>query len=386
MAGVFDRMIGRVRIELSGAWVEGLINAAAREGIELWDVERKDGCTLCMSIYEPDLERMEQLAEKAMCNIEKAELWGGSKDRARLKRRSGLAAMLLICLLGLWISSFFVWLIDVQGNEKLSRAQVLRALADCGVDLGTARWSIDQDMVRSQMLLALPELAWMTVNVNGSKAVALVVERIARPEIYAESGPADLVAGCDAVIRRMNVEQGRAVVAPGSAVLEGELLVSGTMDSLVGGSRYLRSKGEVIADTWQELSAIAPADHAIKLPNSLSRQRFALKIGKKRIDLCFHSRKTIDGCDIIIHEYDLGAEGLFALPVRIVREELRGYSQVQGGSPKPEEMRSLLEGYSQLHGRGRLLSRSFSQGESNGRYVLTMRSHCLEDIAKTCPR
>ena len=36
----------------------------------------------------------------------------------------------------------------------------------------------------------------------------------------------------------------------------------------------------------------------------------------------------------------------------------------------------LLEGMD-----GEVLSRSFSEGESGGLYVLTLRSHCLEDIA-----
>ena len=163
-------------------------------------------------------------------------------------------------------------------------------------------------------------------------------------------------------------------------MLEGELLVSGLMDSLSSGSKFVRAKAKVMADTWHELSAVCPAEEEVKEPGFLSRSRFALVFGKRRINLYFDSGKAIDGCDKIIHEYKLGVEGLFALPVTLVREELIPYeTELQPAYDRDAMARQLekqlLEGMD-----GEVLSRSFSEGESGGLYVLTLRSHCLEDI------
>ena len=381
MGRIYEKLRGRLRVEVCGAYVEGLLNAAALEAVELWEIECVDDHTLRLNIYEPDFPRFRALAEKCMCELKVLSARGGSRDRKLIKRRWGLLAFLAVSALLLLVSSLFVWEIEVVGNEKLSRGQVLRALSRSGVDLGTYRYSVSADLVRSSMMRQLPELGWMTVNINGSRAVAVIVERQEKPEIYAQSDPADIVAAETGIIKRMSVENGKPAVKQGDSVLEGELLVSGLMDSLSSGSKFVRAKAKVMADTWHELSAVCPAEEEVKEPGFLSRSRFALVFGKRRINLYFDSGKAIDGCDKIIHEYKLGVEGLFALPVTLVREELIPYeTELQPAYDRDAMARQLekqlLEGMD-----GEVLSRSFSEGESGGLYVLTLRSHCLEDIA-----
>lgn len=381
MGRIYEKLRGRLRVEVCGAYVEGLLNAAALEAVELWEIECVDDYTLHLNIYEPDFPRFRALAEKCMCELKVLSARGGSRDRKLIKRRWGLLAFLAVSALLLLVSSLFVWEIEVVGNEKLSRGQVLRALSRSGVDLGTYRYSVSADLVRSSMMQQLPELGWMTVNINGSRAVAVIVERQEKPEIYAQSDPADIVAAETGIIKRMSVENGKPAVKQGDSVLEGELLVSGLMDSLSSGSKFVRAKAKVMADTWHELSAVCPAEEEVKEPGFLSRSRFALVFGKRRINLYFDSGKAIDGCDKIIHEYKLGVEGLFALPVTLVREELIPYeTELQPAYDRDAMARQLekqlLEGMD-----GEVLSRNFSEGESGGLYVLTLRSHCLEDIA-----
>ena len=381
MGRIYEKLRGRLRVEVCGAYVEGLLNAAALEAVELWEIECVDDYTLHLNIYEPDFPRFRALAEKCMCELKVLSARGGSRDRKLIKRRWGLLAFLAVSALLLLVSSLFVWEIEVVGNEKLSRGQVLRALSRSGVDLGTYRYSVSADLVRSSMMRQLPELGWMTVNINGSRAVAVIVERQEKPEIYAQSDPADIVAAETGIIKRMSVENGKPAVKQGDSVLEGELLVSGLMDSLSSGSKFVRAKAKVMADTWHELSAVCPAEEEVKEPGFLSRSRFALVFGKRRINLYFDSGKAIDGCDKIIHEYKLGVEGLFALPVTLVREELIPYeTELQPAYDRDAMARQLekqlLEGMD-----GEVLSRNFSEGESGGLYVLTLRSHCLEDIA-----
>lgn len=381
MGKIYEKLRGRLRLEVSGAYVEGLLNAAALEALELWDIECVDGYTLRLNIYEPDYPRLQALSEKCMCQLKILSARGGSRDRRLIKRRWGLLAFLMAGALLLFASSLFVWEIDVVGNEKLSRGQILRALSRCGVDCGSYRYSISADLVRSQMMQQLPELGWMTVNINGSRAVAVIVERQEKPEIYAQSDPADIVAAESGIIKRMSVENGKPVVSKGASVLEGELLVSGVMDSLSNGSKFVRAKAKVLADTWHELSAVCPTEEEVKEPGLLSRSRFALVFGKSRINLYFDSGKAIDGCDKIIHEYKLGVEGLFVLPVTLVREELIPYDTELQPAYDSSAMARQLEKQLLEEVEGEVLSQSFSEGESGGLYVLTLRSHCLEDIA-----
>ena len=381
MGRIYEKLRGKLRIEVCGAYVEGLLNAAALEAVELWDIECVDCYTLRMNVYEPDYLRLQALAEKCMCEVKTISARGGSRDRKLIKRRLPLLAFLLLSALLLFASSLFVWEIEVVGNERLSRGQVLRALSRSGVDLGTYRYSVSADLVRSSMMQQLPELGWMTVNISGSRAVAVIVERQEKPEIYAQSDPADIVASKTGIIQNISVENGKLVVSRGQSVLEGELLVSGVMDSLTNGSKFVRAKAKVTAETWHELSAVCPAEEEVKEPGILSRNRFAVVFGKRRINLYFDSGKAIDECDKIIHEYKVGVDGLFALPVTIVREELIPYDTELMPAYDRQAMAGQLEEELLENVEGEVLSQSFSEGESGGLYVLTLRSHCLEDIA-----
>ena len=273
MGRIYEKLKGRLDVEVCGAYVEGLLNAAALSAIALWDVRCVDECTVRLRMYETDYPALAALSEKCMCELKPIGLSGGSRDRKLLRRRVWLLVFLLLMGLLLFVSSLFIWEIEVVGNEQLTDGQVLRALSRCGVDSGTCRYSVSADLVRSQMLRELPELAWMTVNINGSRAVAVVMERQEKPEIYAESAPADIVAARTGIVRRLSVENGRPVVHGGQSVLAGETLVSAGMDSLSNGSKYVRAKAQVLADTWRELSAVCPAREEVKQSDLISRSR-----------------------------------------------------------------------------------------------------------------
>jgi similar to stage IV sporulation protein len=382
MSKIYEKLRGSLRIELCGAYVEDLLNAAALSAIELWRIECIDSCTVNLSLYEPDYPELQALAEKCGCQVKIISSKGGSRDKRLLRRRAWLLAFTAVVAALLYVSSLFVWEIDVVGNEQLSRGQVLRALSSCGVDIGSYRPSISPDLVRSAMLQQLPELAWMTVNVSGSRAVVVIVEREPKPEIYSESEPADIVASQTGIISRISVENGKTVKYKGQSVLEGEILVSGVMDSLSNGSKYVRAKAQVMADTWYEITAICPAQEEIKTPKAIGYNRFAIIFGKTRINLYFNSGKAIDECDKIIHKYRLGVDGLFALPVTLVREELRGYDTQLQAAYYTEQMEQQLSKILSDRINGEILSQSFTAAQTDELYTVTMRSRCLEDIAK----
>jgi len=288
-----------------------------------------------------------------------------------------LGAIILLLLL----SSLFIWRIDIYGNNYLSKGEILRALAECGVSSGTFRFKLIPDLVRSKMICLMPEIGWMTVNVSGSRAVVLISERQEKPEIYNESECCGIEAGKDGIIKEMFVMNGKPLVCEGQSVLRGETLVSGYMESLSNEPRMVRSRARVMADTWYEITAVSPAEGQIKNENKFSYSRFSVKIGKKRINFYPSSRKDIDGCVKIINEYNLGVEGLFALPVTVVREEILYFQKEVGRWMQNDETgRRMLEELSEAID-GEILSSSVSYSESDGLHYVTLRASCRENIA-----
>lgn len=385
MSKVYERLRGRLRVEIFGAFPESVLNASALAAVPLWDMECVDENTVRLNLYESDREVFDGIVRRCMCEYRLLSTEGGSSDRRALRRRLALLIIAAVTAALLLLSSLFIWEIELRGNSRLSRGQVLRALSECGVDSGAYWPGISADLVRSRMIELLPEIGWMSVNVNSSRAVVLIIERQEKPEIYEEARSADVVAKKTGLIKRLSVLNGKSAVAEGSAVTEGELLVGGRMDSIVGGGRYVRAKASVIADTWYELSAVAPAAQELKSGFRPASSRFALIFGNKRVNLYFSGGNTIDECDKIIHDYKLGAEGLFSLPLRVIREELRRCDREPGCSPDYAEMERGLSARLEESVDGEILSRSFTRGGDGDLFILTLRARCLEDIALTVP-
>lgn len=382
MAGLYDRLAGTAQVEICGVFPESVLNTCAQNGVELWGLESVDAYTLRVFVHERELSSLRGAAGRCMCDLKVLSLRGGSKNRRLLLRRKGLIAAALLTAALLTLSSFFIWEIDVTGCGTLTEGQVLRALEDCGVGQGTFWPSVSADLVRSRVLTALPELAWMTVNVSGSRAMVLLTERQEKPEIYLESEAADLVAERAGIITGMSVYNGKPLVREGQAVAKGEVLVSGLMDSITGDPRQVRAQAKVMADTWVELTAVSPAQTEIKQAGGRCRTRFALRFGKKRLNLYRNREKRLDEYDKIVYEYNLGWDGLFALPVTLVREKLIFRERAPGSVKRTGEMEQRLSAGLREQIDGEVVSSSFSTAESGGLICVTLRAQCRENIAR----
>ena len=377
-----ERLSGVVTVELYAAFPERILNACAAETVDLFGLERRDACTLRASLHEAQLGLLLSLAERQHAQLRILSRTGGSRLRAFLRRRTALLLSFGLGFSLLALSSLFIWEIDVDGCKTLSRAQVLRTLASCGVYEGVFWPGLSQDGVRSQMLQKCPELAWMTVNVSGSRALVTVIERTEPPEIYREEDAAELAAAKSGVVAELCILNGRPLVHAGDAVLTGETLVTGRMESIGGQLRYVRASGTVVADTWYELTATVP-NMSKKGEVQHTLRRFALVIGKKRMFFSPGSRKELDGYDKIVHEYKLGVKGLFRFPVSFIIEtyQMREHTVAAEAETNSciRRLREMLEEQMQ----GEILQFRVSTGKRRGLLCLTVRAHCRENIAET---
>lgn len=373
---------GCCRVKVTGAFPESVLNMCAMHAVELWGLQCIDAYTLAFYVYERDLDAVKMIAERCMCQMESENPIGGSRLRAFFKNHIWILVSFAVVLAMLTASSLFIWDIDVYGCEGIEKGEVLRALAECGVDCGCYWPSIDTDNVRAKVLLRLPELAWMSVNVSSSRAIVLVSERLEKPEIYIESDGADIIASHTGIISKMSVLNGAPAVTAGQLVTVGEVLISGEAESINGETRNVRAQGDVIAQTWYELTSVCPMQGEKKTSFGVRYMRYAVKFGKNRYNFYFNSKNTVDGCEKIVHNYKIRVSGLFAFPVTLIVEEYRPYKTETACVADENTMGASLVSFLQQNVRGDIVSSSLSSCESNGLCIVTLRSACVENIAK----
>ena len=383
---LLSRAEGSAECAVSGANPALFLNNCLRAQLPLRGVQYTDATPLTVTLPQRELERARQLALRSQCELRVLSRQGGRALGRRIARRALPALCLLLGFFLLAWSKLYIWEIDVTGNRAVSAGRIRSALSDCGVDLGTYWPDLTSDNLRSELLARLPELAWATVNIYGSRAEVIVRERIPKPALFDSDEPVDLVAERLGFVTQVRALSGTAAVRPGSAVLPGDVLISGEMQSAFSGARQTHAVGTVTAETYYELCAAAPQTETVRAQETGRRSRWALLAGKKRMNFYRNSSFCPDGCDKIITIWECRIQGLFSIPLALVRETVVEREVRE----QPRDLYLLRRGMEQqLHDR---LLRSVDDGEveqetctcsaCDGRVVVWLRARCSENIAK----
>lgn len=372
--------------EAEGPEPERLISLCAEQGIPLRQVRRNGDFSVTFVVPNRAAVAMEALAERCGCHLQPLEAHGVLPMARRLRRRMVLLTGVALCLgLLLW-SSFHVWEIDVTGNETVSTARILRVLDDCGVSIGSRWMDYSSDLIRSQALLEIPELSWLTVHVSGSRAEVVVRERDKKPELADEVTPGNVIAEKDGMITEIRTYNGAPAVSVGQTVMKGDVLVSGAMESIAGGTRLVHANADVTARTWYELTAEMPAEQAEKRYTGEKMTRYALILGTHRINFYRNSGNPDRSCDKLTVETRLAVDGVFTLPLSLVREVYTEYETVSGGPDADRIQESLKETLlqqleQQIGEDGVVHSTEYEMEERGNMITMTLRAECTEKIS-----
>ena len=376
-----------VSLTLCGSRPERVLNLYARAGLPFREPCRLDPLRLRVLVRRRDLDRARRLAEGAWCEAEPGPEAARPGRRERLKRRFLLLPTAALCVFAALSLSLFIWELRIEGNERLTEAQILQALDAEGIRVGSFGLCIDRELLRSRMMEALPELEWMTVNVEGCRATVIVRERRLPPPMVTDA-PSDLVAAKTGLITELRVFSGVPVTAVGATVLRGETLITGRRGSRSGRERLLPALGEVKARTWYELSASLPLSCTGKRYTGRVVKNFALLLGNSRVNFGQNGYKPLDCCDKISYRERLTLPGGMLLPLALVTTEYREYEPVPLALTESEAealLRERLLGRLREQLAGEPLSLEFSGRAEAGRYLLTLRAECLEEIGQSVP-
>lgn len=248
-------------MRVSGEWLERFLNLAISQGIYFWDVRRRDGqLTARMGVWA--FHRIRPIARKSRC-------------RVRITRRAGLpfllrraagrrllllsaAAMVLL----LYISSSFIWVVEVRGLKTLPEEKVFARLAGLGLRPGAYKGHLDPERLANALPLEMREIAWAGIHIEGTRAVVEVAEKTLLPEqSRPEGSPGDIVAARDGLITQILALAGEPLVRAGDTVRQGQVLIRGIVNPWGEGAvpekgalppAPVRARGIVRARVWYD--------------------------------------------------------------------------------------------------------------------------------------
>lgn len=383
--GIFRSLAGMVEVELTSANPTGALRNISAAGIHLYGVSQIGDLTLQFEILRKDFVKLRGLTEKrgeTLClKRRKGLYWSGKRLLNRPLLLCGLAILLGAAL---FLPSR-IYFVQVEGNTTIPTRLILSEAQNCGIGFGASRREVRSEKMKNALLAAIPELQWAGVNTKGCVAVISVREKTTANENTAVPDVSGIVAARDGVIFSCTVESGNALCKVGQAVRKGELLISGYTDCGLS-IRATRSVGEIYAQTEWDLEAQTPSEYVYRGKKTETKKKYALIIGKKRINFYKDSGISDATCDKMSEVSYLTLPGGFTLPVALVTEQWSSYEQ-QTMAVEPEMAQMLLEGFAQSYLQqqmiaGQILQKKQQISQWEGAYCLQGQYACYEMIGR----
>ncbi|MFQ8639045.1 MAG: sporulation protein YqfD [Acutalibacteraceae bacterium] len=367
------------------------MNVAVKSGIVPLKIDRQ-GESLLLTVRAKQYRRLHAVKVRTHARVRLIGRRGWPFVLRRALRRPGLllGAVLGIALYG-WLSGFY-WGVTVEGEAPYAESEILEAAEDCGAYVGASRAALDEALASSRLQLALPKISWASMNTDGCFITLSVRGAVERDPGADHSGAYDIVAKRAGLVRSVTAESGTVLAEVGSAVAEGEVLVSGITE--IGDPyseepvRHLLShaRAKVMAETRHTFTASCPLTLESKRETDTGTRR-ALYVLGVRVPLGLSGAP-----DSEITAYSREPLTLLgtALPVWVETLRTAAYEPVtvalteeQAQQRAYEKIRQMQEIY--LGEEGVLLSETVTYSLKDGVVYVFSECVCEENIAEAVP-
>lgn len=245
---------GYVKFTVSGGFRERFINLCSAEGIRIWNVVPEIG-QIRASVSIRNFHRLRKIVKESGVTLKITEKRGLPLFLKKHRHRAVLMLGVFFILGFYIIMNRFIWFIEVEGTQTVSHEEIINVLADYGVKIGAYAPNIDSISVgRNAINYFNGRLLWMSVNVNGSKAVIEVRDYVDKHEDTTFGEPCNIVADFDGTILSIETINGDKEASPGSAVKKGDLLISGVIQNRDMSASYLEARGKITAHHNQQFT------------------------------------------------------------------------------------------------------------------------------------
>lgn len=240
-------IFGYVRIVIEGYYIERFINICTNSKILMWNLKREKGVKLYLNVGIQDYYETVKIAKKLKCKVKIIKKKGMPFVLNRYRRRKAFVLSLIIILLLLYISSNYIWNIQIQIEDNAKIDNIVEDINSAGLQIGMKKNKINSENIKNKIMLKRNDISWIGINLKGTNAIVKIVKSKEAPEIIDEKEYSNIVAKKSGTITKIIAQNGTAIVKQGDEVQEGQVLIQGTMEGKYTGTRYVHSLGEVEA-------------------------------------------------------------------------------------------------------------------------------------------
>jgi len=301
---------GYLTITVTGRFCERFLNRCTSKGILLWDINKISEHAIRCKIPVSAFKELPPIVRGTGICVHINIKHGFPFFLQRYKKRKIALLGIFIFLTVVTVFNQFVWDIEITGNHKVTEEEIISVLNESGLKIGMPISNIDQQELKKDALLSIPELAWLWVDKRGSRVIVDVREKIEVPEMFFADDYTNIIAAKDAIIESMTVRAGVPVVNVGDTVLAGTVLVTGKIPMPARQiDSYTRADAQVFARVWYEKREIFSKISTTKHETGRRKNQYTLEFFGKKIPVFHDGKAPFDEFDVSDTHYSFWGIG-----------------------------------------------------------------------------
>lgn len=328
---LWNYLRGYVIIKVTGFSVERFVNLAVHKGIYIWDVTYI-GDGVYMKVSAKGFKLLKSCAHKTKCKIKITGKKGYPFIAHRYRKRKMFVFGLLFFVVSLYIMSSFIWLVEINGNERMPTETISDYFASQGLKVGGYKYAFNKKEVEKLFLNSFHDVSWVNISVKGTKATIQLTETLPRQSIVDRTTPCNVVAQKDGLITSIATSAGMPLKKEGDVILQGELIVSGEVIAVADEGEirsYVHANAEVRAKTYYEINLQAPFEYEEREYTGETVEHYQIKLFEKIFDLnLFRSSISYASYDKIISRKQIMLSDDYPLPIIFITSQYREFTPI----------------------------------------------------------
>lgn len=379
-------IIGYVRIEVEGYYIERFINICTNKKILIWNLKREKGVKLYLSIGINDFKKLSAIARKTNCKVKILRKRGVPFLLNRYKKRKLFAIFLILILALIFTSSRYVWNVDISIKDNLELENISEDIENLGITRGIPKNRINTEKVINELRLQRDDIAWVGIDIVGTSVKISIVKADKSPDIIKNTDYCNIVAKKAGTIQKITAQNGTAVVNVGDTVQKGDILIAGYMEGKYTDTRYVHSLGEVDAIILYEKSKEVRFNQDIYHYTGNEENKYEISFNTWKIKL-YKNFSKFNLYEITTEEKNIKLLDNFYLPISIKKitnkeqtKENKTYSIEEAVDIGEKELSPEIE--KEIENKDMIIDKNVKKEEYENSVIVTVIYSVLENIGE----
>ena len=204
-------ILGYVKIDLEGYYIERFINICISKGIVIWNLKREKFELLHLNVGIDDYKKLREVCKRTNCKIKIKDKKGIPFFMNRYRKRKVFALFSIIIVMVLFVTSKFIWNVQIEGIDEISKEEILNDLEECGLKIGMRKDLVNTGEIINKIRLDRDDIAWINIDISGTNAIVEIAQRTEKPEIIKQDEYCNIIANKEAEITKITATNGTII-------------------------------------------------------------------------------------------------------------------------------------------------------------------------------